>query len=177
MRHPRSAGRFDLRRAQVRGAADRERGVGDLARRGGCGGNQVLCRTKRTVGSDHDEERGVEHAAHRNKIFLWVIGQFLEQGRIDGQMTYIGKKKVVARGRCLFHGPGSNETTAAWPGIDQDGLLPSGRQLFRDNPRDHIGPAACGKCGNDAHRLRREGLGPGQRRGQAKANACSQKGK
>ena len=92
-------------------------------------------------------------------------------------MTCIGQKKGVARGRCLFRGSSSQETIAAWPSIDHDALLPAGRQLFRNNPDCRIWPAACGKRGNDAHRLSRKGLCPAQRRGQAEAHACGYKGK
>ena len=107
---------------------------------------------------DREHAGRVGERGDRRKVALDVVGQLLEQRRVDGDLAERRDEEGVAVGRRLGDGRHPDEAVAAGPVLDDHLLAPRFRELLPDDARGDVGDPARRERDHEADRLGGPGL-------------------
>jgi hypothetical protein len=107
---------------------------------------------------DHDEERKSHHETDRHEILPRVVGECLEECRVEYQGPVIGTEYRVAIGRRLGHERSPDHRRSAGTVVDDELLARLGRHLCGNGSGKRIGTAARRVRHDPLDRLDRKGL-------------------
>ena len=100
-----------------------------------------------------EDERKVGEAANRREISNRVVGQLLENMRVDRVRGVGREEQGVAVGRCLGDKARRNLRGGTGPVVNHKGLAERHAQLLADHAREDVGAAAGAETDHDAHRF------------------------
>ena len=144
--HPRLAG--EALHGQMMRRADARRGVVDRSWLGPGTLDEVAGRGRGGVLLDHEEEREAGHQPDRAEVAVGVVGQLLEQSRVEDEGAVVGGEDGLAVRLGLGGGSRADVRGAARAVLDHHRLAQLGRHGLAQDARQRVG-AAAGGVGDD----------------------------
>ena len=170
----------DMAHQAVAGAAE-----GQLARIGLAVGDELGKGPGRHRGVARDHALDVADQRDRLEIVERIIGEALVEQLVARQRPGRGQEQRIAVGRRADDAAGGNVAARADLVLDDETLAEILPELFRDEPRQHVGRGAGGEGHDDGDRPARPALGEGaagkpgrgEKRGERRGGGAAREGR